>query len=173
MSGPLRDSSSGHARITRRECLHLTGLAGVAGAAACALAAPAEEKAAPVRRIFAAGGGILAGDPDRLLLRCILSLTGKPDPVVYSLPTASGDNVERIVVWYEIMNQLPCRPRHLRLSGPTRAARNFEKQLLSADAIVVPGGNGLNMMAVWKAQGVDTILRTAWERGIVLAGESA
>jgi peptidase E len=71
------------------------------------------------------------------------------------------------------MNTLPCRPRHLRLSGPTRRARNFEKQLLGVDAIVVPGGNGLNMMAVWKAQGVDTILRTAWERGIVLAGESA
>jgi peptidase E len=29
------------------------------------------------------------------------------------------------------------------------------------------------MVAVWKAQGVDAVLRTAWERGILLAGESA
>ena len=29
------------------------------------------------------------------------------------------------------------------------------------------------MLAAWKAQGVDAVLRTAWERGILLAGESA
>ena len=123
--------------------------------------------------IFVAGGGFLSGDPDYRLLRFIVSLTGKPNPVICALPTASGDNLERIAIWYEIMNDLPCRPRHLRLFGPTAKARNFEKLLLAADAIVVPGGNGLNMTAVWKAQGVDVVLRTAWERGILLAGESA
>lgn len=153
--------------ITRRECLYLTGLAGLAGVAS------AGDKSTPTRRIFAAGGGLLVGDPERRLLRFVLSLTGKPDPIVCCLPTASGDNIERLVVWYETMNDLPCRPRHLRLSGPTRGARNYEKQLLAVDAIIVPGGNTLNMLAVWKAQGVDAILRTAWERGIVLAGESA
>jgi peptidase E len=106
-------------------------------------------------------------------LRFVVSLTGKANPVVYDLPTASGDNLERLAVWYEIMNDLPCRPRHLRLFGPTGKARNHAKQLLAADAIVVPGGNGLNMVAVWKAQGVDEVLRTAWQRGILLAGESA
>lgn len=163
------DRSSLCDHITRRECL----LAGLAGVAANAVPAAADEKAAPTRRIFAAGGGLLSGDPEYRLLRFILSLTGKPDPVICSLPTASGDNLERVVMWYEIMNELPCRPRHLRLNGPTRRARNFEKQLLTVDAIVVPGGNVLNMMAVWKTQGVDAILRKAWERGILLAGESA
>lgn len=137
------------------------------------VSAAASQKAAPSRRILVAGGGILSGDPNHRFLRYIISLTGKPDPVIYDLPTASGDNLERVVMWYEIMNQLPCRPRHVRLFGPTARARNYEKQLLAADAIVVPGGNGLNMMAAWKAQGVDAILRKAWERGIVLAGESA
>ena len=28
-------------------------------------------------------------------------------------------------------------------------------------------------MVVWKVQGVDAVLSTAWERGILLAGESA
>lgn len=107
------------------------------------------------------------------MLRHLLSLTGKPDPVVCSLPTARGDNLENLAVWYETMNALPCRPRHLRLFGPTKDLRDFEKQLLSADVIFVPGGNTLNMLSVWKAQGVDAVLRKAWERGIVLAGESA
>jgi dipeptidase E len=127
----------------------------------------------PVRRIFIAGGGLFSDGPDHRLLRYILTLTGKADPVVCCLPTASGDNLERLVAWYEIMNTLPCRPRHLRLFGPTGKARSFEKQLLAADAILVPGGNGLNMLSVWKAQEVDAVLRTAWDRGIVLAGESA
>lgn len=173
MAHLLSDHPFSQDRISRRQCLHLAGLTGLAGVAANALPAAADEKAAPVRRIFVAGGGIISGDPDYRLLRFILSLTGKQEPVVVSLPTASGDNLERIVVWYEIMNQLPCRPRHIRLFGPTAKARNYEKQLQAADAIIVPGGNGLNMLAAWKAQGVDAILRTAWERGIVLAGESA
>ncbi len=164
----MRRLHSESSRISRRECLQMTGLAALASAAPVAA-----DKAAPLRRIFVAGGGILSGDPDFRLLRFILSLTGKSEPVVCSLPTASGDNLERLVVWYEIMNQLPCRPRHLRLFGPTARARNFEKQLLAVDAIVVPGGNSLNMMAAWKVQGVDAILRKAWERGILLAGESA
>jgi peptidase E len=41
------------------------------------------------------------------------------------------------------------------------------------DAIVVSGGNTLNMMAIWKAQGIDRILFDAWNKGIVLSGGSA
>jgi len=51
--------------------------------------------------------------------------------------------------------------------------KNIEKQLLSADAIWVGGWNTLNMLAIWKAQEVDVVLRKAWEQGVVLAGESA
>lgn len=38
------------------------------------------------------------------------------------------------------------------------------------DAIVVSGGNTLNMLAIWKAHGIDTVLRKAYDKGIVLAG---
>jgi peptidase E len=41
------------------------------------------------------------------------------------------------------------------------------------DAIVVGGGNTLNMMAIWQAQGIDTVLRKAYDRGIILSGGSA
>ncbi len=41
------------------------------------------------------------------------------------------------------------------------------------DAIVVSGGNTLNQQAIWKAQGIDVVLREAWNRGIVLGGASA
>jgi dipeptidase E len=134
---------------------------------------PVSAEDAPTRRIFGVGGAMMGGHPTYPLISYMLSLTGKPDPVVVYLPTARGDNLESVVAWYETMNQLPCRPRHLRLFGPTKNLRDFEQQLLSADVIFIPGGNTLNMLATWKAQGVDAILRKAWERGILLAGESA
>jgi peptidase E len=35
------------------------------------------------------------------------------------------------------------------------------------------GGNTVNMIAIWKAQGIDKVLRKAYDKGIVLAGGSA
>ncbi|MDZ7632018.1 MAG: Type 1 glutamine amidotransferase-like domain-containing protein [Gemmatimonadaceae bacterium] len=35
------------------------------------------------------------------------------------------------------------------------------------------GGNTLNQQAIWKAQGIDVVLRAAWDAGIVLGGSSA
>src|SRR6202021_2246206 len=37
----------------------------------------------------------------------------------------------------------------------------------------VGGGSMRNMLAVWREHGVDATMRSAWERGIVLAGLSA
>jgi len=44
---------------------------------------------------------------------------------------------------------------------------------MNADAIFVGGGNTLNMLAIWKAQGIDTALRKAYDSGILMTGGSA
>jgi peptidase E len=44
---------------------------------------------------------------------------------------------------------------------------------LSHDVILVCGGNTANMLAVWRTHGFDTILREAWEAGVLLTGWSA
>ena len=46
--------------------------------------------------------------------------------------------------------------------------RSWEEIFLSMDGIVVSGGNTLNQQAIWKAQGIDDVLRKAWDQGIVL-----
>jgi len=51
--------------------------------------------------------------------------------------------------------------------------RGWDEVLLSMDAIMVSGGNTLNQQAIWRAQGIDLVLREAWNRGIVLGGASA
>ncbi len=45
--------------------------------------------------------------------------------------------------------------------------------LLSQDVIWVNGGSVVNLLAVWRAHGLPSVFRTAWEAGVVLAGGSA
>jgi peptidase E len=49
----------------------------------------------------------------------------------------------------------------------------LKEHLLAQDVIYVGGGSMVNLLAIWRAQGLDAILREAWEAGIVLAGLSA
>ena len=51
--------------------------------------------------------------------------------------------------------------------------RTSASSSLSQDVIVVGGGNTANMLAIWRVHGFDTLLREAWEQGIVLTGVSA
>ncbi len=107
-------------------------------------------------------------------IQYIVSLTNKPDPKVCFIPTASADDPYMIIAWYEVCAGLPLRPYVLRTfinSSPDQ--KTFEETLLDMDAIIVGGGSTLNMLAIWKAQGIDTVLKKAYDRGIILAGGSA
>ncbi|MBK8505473.1 MAG: peptidase E [Saprospiraceae bacterium] len=119
--------------------------------------------------IFPFGSG-----PNKLFIREIIDLTGKERPKICFLPTASGDSERNIIRWYELVSDLSVEPSVQRVWINSYDQKvSFEETLLSMDAIVVGGGNTLNMMAIWKAQGIDTVLKKALERGIVLAGGSA
>ncbi|WP_052426775.1 Type 1 glutamine amidotransferase-like domain-containing protein [Paraburkholderia terrae] len=50
---------------------------------------------------------------------------------------------------------------------------DFHARLLEQDAIYVGGGNTKSALAVWREWELDSILRTAWEKGVLLAGMSA
>lgn len=119
--------------------------------------------------IFAYGSG-----PNKLFIKEIIKLTGKERPKICFLPTASGDSERSIIRWYELVHDLSVEPSVQRVWISSYDQKvSFEKTLLSMDAIVVGGGNTLNMMAIWKAQGIDKVLKKALERGIILAGGSA
>jgi dipeptidase E len=109
------------------------------------------------------------GGPVRLLADYLLSLTGKDDPTVCLLGTATGD--ASVPGYYEVFHGDRCRPSHLPLFAIPRS--DWREHLLSRDLIFVGGGNTASMLAVWRAHGVDEVLREAWQRGIVLAGGSA
>ena len=50
---------------------------------------------------------------------------------------------------------------------------DLEEVLLAQDVIWVNGGSVVNLLAVWRAHGLDSILRRVWDSGVVLAGISA
>lgn len=112
---------------------------------------------AATRKLF-----IYGGDFNQKFIKYAASLTGKQNPRICFLPTASGDAPGYIVRWFESCAALDVRPFVQRafISSYTQPD-SFETVLTSMDAILVGGGNTLNMIAVWKVQGIDTALRKA------------
>jgi len=124
---------------------------------------------APVRTIFASGGNY--GKP---FIKYVIALTHKKNPRICFMPTPSGDSEVAIATWYQNCEDLDMQPFVQKLYvASTRQNQTFEEVLLSMDAIIVGGGSTLNAIAEWKTHGIDTILRKAYNKGIVLGGGSA
>lgn len=126
------------------------------------------------RRIVAmGGGGFTMQDRSSALDQMILTLTGVACPKICFLPTASGDGRDQTTRFYERFSGWPCEPSVLSLFHLGRDRIDPRAHLLAQDAIYVGGGSMRNMLAVWREHGVHDTMRSAWERGIVLAGLSA
>jgi peptidase E len=119
------------------------------------------------------GGGFTMQERCDALDRFVLELTGKEVPRICFLPTASGDPREQVTRFYERFGTWPCEPSILSLFHLGRDRIDPIAHLLAQDALYVGGGSMRNMLAIWREHGIDDAMRTAWERGIVLAGLSA
>ncbi len=104
----------------------------------------------------------------------IVELTGKKNPQVLFIPTASSDDegyVQSLNAVY--VGKLGCTVDVLRLIKEKPTAVEITKKIRSADIIYVGGGNTLMMMNKWRSMGVDKLLIEAYERGAVCCGVSA
>lgn len=121
------------------------------------------------RTVFITGGNF-----SQPFIRYVIGLTHKTNPKILFIPTASADGPGAIIHWYETTQYLPMKAYNLRLFiGSSPEQKTWEEIIMDMDAIIVGGGNTLNMMAVWKAQGIDSLLKKAYEKGCVMAGGSA
>lgn len=126
------------------------------------------------RQIVTFGGGGFSMEPgNQLLDEFVLGLTGKARPRVCFLPHASGDADHYIVRFYRAFAGDRAEASHLSLFRRERSPAEPREHLLSQDLIYVGGGSVTSLLGVWKAHGIDLILREAWERGIVICGLSA
>jgi peptidase E len=106
----------------------------------------------------------------------VLSLTDAVRPRVCFLPTASGDADHYVVRFYRRFSS-GCEASHVSLfrrdQGTGGVEDDLATHLLAQDLIYVGGGNVVSMLGAWRAHGLDSILRKAWRKGIVLCGPSA
>lgn len=126
------------------------------------------------KAIVAIGGGEIRTRGTAPIDREIIRLSGKKNPRLLFIPTASSDS-ERY--WKHVQEYfggfLKCKTDVLFLMNEGPAKEHIRKKILSADIVYVGGGNTLLMMRVWRRLGVDKMLKTAYENGTVLSGISA
>jgi peptidase E len=129
-------------------------------------------------QIVAMGGGGFSMEPENPLLDdYVLSLSKTQPARVCFLPTAGGDSPGYVTRFYRAMAKrclasdltlidwaLPRRPTH------TSQLREYVAQ---HDVFYVGGGSTLHLLALWRAHGLDRLLREAWLRGAILVGVSA
>jgi dipeptidase E len=128
-------------------------------------------------QIVAFGGGgfsMEAGNP--LLDDYVLDATGAQRPRVCFIPTASGDADHYVVRFYRRFAPV-AEASHVSLfrrdKGGGAVEGDLEGHLLAQDLIYVGGGSVLSLLGTWRAHGLDTILKRAWRRGVLLCGLSA
>lgn len=124
--------------------------------------------------ILAMGGGGFTSQPgDPALDELVLELSGRREPRILFLPTASGDPNEQIAAFHMTYGRRAALATVLSLFRRHGDPRSLREIVLAHDVVYVGGGSMRNLMAIWMAHGLDVVLREAWERGIVLAGLSA
>lgn len=107
--------------------------------------------------------------------REIIRLTGKENPKLLLIPTASSDDPGYLKVVEKYFGEkLGCQTDVLCLLREKPSKAEIEKKIFGSDIVYVGGGPGTQMMiGLWKEKGLDKILREAGEKGIVLSGVSA
>jgi peptidase E len=126
-----------------------------------------------MRQIVAFGGGGFSQESGNPLLDdYVLGLSGTADPRVCFLPTASGDADHYLVRFYNAFRDR-ARTSHISLFRRERGVTDIRSHLLAQDVIYVGGGSLISMLGVWRAHGLDSMLREAYEAGVILCGLSA
>lgn len=128
--------------------------------------------------IVVMGGGGFSMEPDNPLLDdYVLSLSRRKPARVCFLPTAGADSPAYVARFYRSLSAR-CIPTDLTLIDsalPRRPSTTAELEAFvrEQDVLYVGGGNTVHLLALWRAHGLDRLLRDAWLGGAVLCGVSA
>lgn len=115
------------------------------------------------------GGGFSEG---RMALdRIALDLAVNDPPRVCFVPTASGDAVGYIDRFHNAFAETRARHEHLPLFKDLRPQQ--DSLLSDQDIIYIGGGSTVNLLAVWRVHGVDSVVDHAYRSGTIVMGISA
>lgn len=103
----------------------------------------------------------------------ITGLAPVEHPEVCLLPTASGDPLPQIAAFNSAMRRVGAEPTSISLFRLGETGADPETLIESADVIYVGGGSMVNLLALWRAHGLETLLLRAHGSGKPVAGYSA
>ncbi|CAN5453325.1 Type 1 glutamine amidotransferase-like domain-containing protein [soil metagenome] len=103
----------------------------------------------------------------------IVELADSSHPRICLLPTASGDPQDQISSFHRSFGERECHPSSISLFRLGIDRVDVREHLMAQDAIYAGGGSMVNLVAIWRAHGLDRILRECWEEGILICGQSA
>lgn len=131
-----------------------------------------------MKKIIAIGGGEIGspGYPVETtpIDKEIIKLTGKKNPKLLFIPTASSDSKDYVrTIEKHFGKRLGCKIDILYLLKNELSKKEIGDKILKSDIIYVGGGNTLKMMRIWRKTGVDKILIKAYRKGVVMSGLSA
>jgi dipeptidase E len=118
-------------------------------------------------QIIAIGGG----RTDPAVRDHILAASGRSSPRVLYIGTASAEDPRSALRTIDLFGERAAKVS--RLEFFPWPPRDLEDVVLSHHVVFVGGGNTVNMLAIWRAHGLDRVLERAWRDGVVLAGSSA
>ncbi len=124
-----------------------------------------------VKQVIAIGGGGFGRNPGNgIIEKYILEQSNIDCPKICFIPTATGDDDGYKVNFYSTFSKLNCSPSHLDFFKRTP---NLKKLVEEQNIIFVGGGNTKSMLAVWRDWGLNTILKKAYNNGVIMCGVSA
>ena len=127
-----------------------------------------------MKAVVAIGGGQLKNFGTLKIDEEIVRLSRKTSPKALFIPPPSRD----VPYYWEIFQdvygkRLHCKTNMLNLINNTPTQKEIHEKIFSSDIIYVGGGNTLYLMKKIRKLGLDTLLRKAYEQGIILSGISA
>lgn len=129
-------------------------------------------RASPGRtpQLLALGGGGFTDQSSSAIDQFALDLAETDEPSVCLIPTASGDASAYVAEFYKVFAG---RTLSSHLSLFQRGDGDLRQIVLGQDILYIGGGSTANLLAVWRVHGLDTIVREAWQAGVVIVGVSA
>ena len=80
---------------------------------------------------------------------------------------------DQISQFHRSFGERDCHPSSISLFRLGIDRIDVHEHLMAQDVIYAGGGSMVNLIAIWRAHGLDGILREAWEEGILICGQSA
>lgn len=108
--------------------------------------------------------------------RKIVELTCKEHPVLVFIGAASNDSPTYFPAVCDVFEKkLDCIAKNLVLTDLSQrpAVEQIREMVMGADIVYVGGGNVTRLMKALKESGTDKILKEAYDKGVIMSGNSA